>query len=172
MTCDRCTAITKNGTRCKLHTCRTLKYCWIHLKSIDGLQIKKSGIPNADLGLFATKSFPYSKTRVDPTITYYSARTISDTPNRGSEYVLKVNDKPQYLDSWSPSNFVGRYINSFKNHPDKSKRRANVRFTKGSRIYRKDDRYVVPIKQKAMKINKGDELFINYGSDYPIMKQI
>jgi len=171
MACDRCIAITKNGTRCKLHTCRTLKYCWIHLKSIDGLQIKKSEIPNADLGLYAAKSFPYSKTKVDPTITYYSANTISDIPDKNSEYVLKVNDKPQYLDSWNQNNFVGRYINSFKNHPDKSKRRANVRFTKGSRIFRKDDRYVVPIKQKT-KIEKGDELFINYGKDYPIMKQI
>jgi hypothetical protein len=83
---------------------------------------------------------------------------------------LKVNNH-EYLDSWNPSNFVGRYINSFKNHPDEKKRLANVRFAKGSRIYRKDDRYVVPIKQKK-KIAKGDELFINYGSDYPIMKQI
>ena len=168
MPCEQCQAITKNGTRCKLHTCRTLKYCWIHLKSIDGLQIKTSEVPDAGLGLFSTKKRPYSKNKADPTITYYSSDRISDNPNERSDYILEVSDN-QYLDSENPNNFVGRYINSFKNHPTKSKRKANVRFTQGTRIFKKDDRYVVPIKQKA-KIDKGDELYINYGSDYPIVR--
>tara|TARA_R110002012_G_scaffold158318_3_gene319718 strand:- start:1809 stop:2315 length:507 start_codon:yes stop_codon:yes gene_type:complete len=168
MPCGQCEATTKNGTRCKLRTCRTLKYCWIHLKKIDGLQIKKSEIPDAGLGLFSTKNRPYSKTKTNPTITYYSAERISDKPNEESDYILKVS-KNHYLDSQNPRNFVGRYINSFQYHQDRLKRRANVRFTRGTTIYKKDDRYVVPIKQKT-KINKGDELYINYGADYPIVK--
>jgi len=167
MPCPKCIAITKNGTSCKRNTCVRFPYCFQHMKSIEGLQLKKSEINDAGLGLFATRNFPLSSTRKqDPTITYYSSKNITNRPNNDSAYVLKVNNK-QYLDSKDPSNFSGRYINSFKNHPDIHKRNANVRFTKGVKIYEKNNRYVVPIKQKK-PIKKGDELYLNYGTDYLI----
>ena len=170
MPCPQCQAMTKNGTKCKLHTCKRYPYCWIHQRSVEGLEQKRSSIPDGGLGLFATRQFPYSKSRKMKPITYYSSKRISHHPNPNSEYVLKVNNK-QYLDSEDPSNFAGRYINSFKHHPERAKRKANVRFTQGSRIYEKDNRFVVPIYQKK-KIDKGEELFINYGNQYPIQRQI
>ena len=113
MPCPKCIAITKNGTSCKRNTCVRFPYCFQHMNSIEGLQLKKSEINDAGLGLFATRNFPLSSTRKqDPTITYYSSKNITNGPNDDSAYVLKVNNK-QYLDSNDPSNFSGRYINSF-----------------------------------------------------------
>ena len=165
MPCPNCIAITKAGTRCKRNTCVRYPYCFQHLRLISGLELKKSEIHDAGLGLFASRDFPIKTNRTkDPTITYYSSKSITQQPSPDSAYVLEVN-KNQYLDSKDPSNFAGRYINSFKNHPHISKRQANVRFTQGQSIYKKDERYVVPIKQKKA-IKKGDELYINYGQNY------
>tara|TARA_R110000787_G_scaffold12859_5_gene41083 strand:- start:3534 stop:4058 length:525 start_codon:yes stop_codon:yes gene_type:complete len=172
MVCPQCKAITEKGTRCKRHTCVRFPYCFQHLRLIDGLELKDSEIPNSGTGVFATKDFPLKqkdKGSKKP-IAYYSAKEITHEPDPFSSYVLQVN-KREYLDSKDPSNFTGRYINSFKNHPDTTKRNANVRFTGNQRIYRKDDRYVVPIKQtKAIK--KGDELRLNYGNAYPFERQV
>ena len=174
MGCPQCQAITEAGTRCKRHTCVRYPYCYQHMRIKEGLALKKSDIPNAGTGVFATRDFPLNKKlmnlKAKRPIAYYSAKEITDKPDPDSAYVLKVN-KNQYLDSKSPSNYTGRYINSFKNHPDKSKRGANVRFAANNRIYEKDDRFVVPIRQ-SKPIKKGDELYINYGNAYPFERQV
>jgi hypothetical protein len=167
MPCPKCIALTKKGTSCKRNTCVRYPYCFQHQKIIEGLELKNSEINDAGLGLFATKNFPLPyKRNQDPTITYYSSKKISNEPNPNSSYVLRINSN-QYLDSEDKSNYSGRYINSFKHHPEIKKRFANVRFTKGSKIYFKNNRYIVPIKQKK-PIKKGDELYLNYGADYSI----
>jgi len=147
-------------------------YCYQHLRIHEGLELKGSDIPYAGTGVFATRDFPYTakEKRADKPIAYYSAKQISSDPDPNSRYVLRVSDK-QYLNSNSPSNYTGRYINSYRNHPIKSKRKANVRFGANQRIYRKLDRYVVPIKQ-VRPIKKGDELFLNYGNAYPFERQV
>lgn len=169
MVCPQCSAITDKGKRCKRNTCIKYPLCWQHMKTKEGLELKKSEIPDAGQGVFATRDFPYNNTKKGKTqnkpITYYSAKKISNKPNPNSAYVLRVNDK-EYLDSENPSNFSGKYINSFRNHPDVRKRYANVRFGASQRIYRKNDRFVVPILQKKT-IKKGDELYLNYGKMYP-----
>lgn len=161
MPCPQCQAITKDGTRCKRNTCVRYPLCFQHMKSIEGLEIKQSNIPNANLGLFATKEFPYNE-RNPPTITKYSSKQIENQENPDSDYVLKVGKK-RYLDSKDKSNYAGRYINSYVNDP--ALRPANVRFTAGSRIYPFNNRYYVPIKQ-IRQINKGEELLIDYGRNY------
>lgn len=172
MVCPECKAITDAGTRCKRRTCVRYPYCWQHLRLREGLELKDSEIPNAGTGVFAVKDFPLTKKNIKtkPPIAYYSAKTITHEPNPKSAYVLQVNDR-NYLDSKSPSNFTGRYINSFKNHPDRAKRKANVRFAANQRIYRKDDRFVVPIRQ-SKPIKKGEELLLNYGTLYPFERQV
>ena len=147
--------MTKSGNRCKNRTCRQYPYCWTHLKSIDKLQVKQSTIQNAGKGLYyvGKKNFPKGKKIVD-----YSAKVITRTENPDSDYVLKVGDG-RYLDSKDTSNYVGRYIN------DGRGRSNNVRFTKGTRIYTKNDRKIVPIyTTKVIKPNT--ELKLNYGRTY------
>ena len=58
--CQRCTANTKRGTRCKNRTCRD-DLCWQHLKKEKHLRIKKSQIPGAGLGLWTTRKFKPSE---------------------------------------------------------------------------------------------------------------
>ena len=167
MVCPQCEAITEEGTRCKRHTCVRFPYCFQHMRIIEGLALKDSDVPDAGKGVFATQDFPL---KAKKPIAYYSAKEITHKPDPNSAYVLKVNNN-EYLDSKSPSNYTGRYINSFKNHPDKKKRKANVRFAKNQRIYWKDNRAVVPIRQ-IKPIKKGQELFLNYGNAYPFERQV
>ena len=155
--CSQCSAITSKGGRCKNNTCATYPYCWIHLKSIDKLRVKQSTIARAGKGLFyvGKKTFPVNKKIVD-----YSSKGVSKTPNKNSKYVLKVGER-RYMDSKDTDNFVGRYINASRG----TGRPPNVRFTKGRKIYDKNDRKVVPIYTKQ-KIKPNTELLLNYGRNY------
>lgn len=157
--CRRCIAKKTDGTQCKNNTCRQYPYCWIHLKSIDKLQVKQSTIPNANKGLFYVGKEPI---RPHKKITEYSAETISTQPNPNSNYVLQVS-KDKYLDAENPLNFVGRYINDKRN----TNKTANTRFTRGTRIYDKHDRKYVPI-YTSRTIKPNEELLINYGRRFNI----
>jgi len=156
MGCERCLATKANGVRCKNRTCKQYPYCWIHLKSKDKLQVKSSTIQGAGKGLFyvGKQNFPKGKKIVD-----YSAKTITRSAHPTSAYDLQVSEG-RYLNADDPSNYVGRYINDGRNP-----RINNVRFTKGTRIYEKNNRFVVPIySTKVIKPNT--ELFMPYGRLY------
>ena len=55
--CQRCFAQTKTAAQCSRTTCKYLPYCHTHLKSICGLKVAPSTIPNAGDGLYATRDF-------------------------------------------------------------------------------------------------------------------
>ena len=158
--CLQCSALKKNGQRCSLNTCVQFPYCWIHLKSIDKLQIKKSTVPNAGKGLFYV-----GKTDLKPKVrvTLYSSKEITRKDIEG-DYVLQVSSK-QFLDGKDKSNFVGRYINSMKG----TGKQPNVRFGTGYRISKKtvngETRYTIPIVT-IKKIKPNTELLLDYGKDY------
>ena len=155
MKCPRCKATTAKGVRCKNLTCMQYPYCWIHLRSVDGLQIRDSSIKGFGKGLFATREH-----KKDKKITNYSAKQIDTLPNRTCGYALEVG-KNRYLNAIDKSNYVGRYINDSRGTSNKN----NLRFTKSRRVYYKENRYMVPIYTKK-KIKKGEELFLNYGKSY------
>ncbi len=159
MPCDRCNAITATNNRCKLRTCVRFPYCWIHLRSIDGLMVRASTIPGAGLGLFANRRFQRNHR-----ITKYSSHEISRTANQDSDYVLKISAN-QFMDSESLRNYPGRFINSNAN----TGRPANARFAQGYQIHR-DNRYNLRwISVYAIRrIEKGDEILIDYGDEYNI----
>jgi hypothetical protein len=156
--CSRCQATTKSGGQCKLTTCKLYPYCWIHLKSKDGLQVKKSTIDGAGEGLFyvGKQEFPANKN-----IALYSTKKVSSTPISG-HYVLQVS-KNKFIDSKNKQNFVGRYINSNKG----TKRPPNVRFSSGRVVKKVKDRETIPIISKK-KIKKGSELLLNYGKSFKL----
>jgi len=157
--CDLCKAKTKDGTPCKNRTCKNFPYCWVHLKSKDKLQVKKSTIKGAGQGLFyvGKKSFPPNKK-----ITEYSSKEVSSKANPKSDYVLEIGRK-RYLDSKDKSNFPGRYINDNRT----TGKKPNVRFTSGTRVYDKSNRKTVPIISKST-IKPNTELLLYYGKDYNI----
>ena len=55
---DQCRLNKKNGTRCKKRCQIGMSICWIHLLSQCHLRIKKSGIRNAGMGVFALDNGP------------------------------------------------------------------------------------------------------------------
>lgn len=132
------------------------------MKVSDTLEVRTSTIPGAGKGLFYVGATPIGPNRK---ITEYSAHQVDSQMNPKSFYVLQVGEG-RFLDSENPSNAPGRYINSSKG----SGRRANVRFTMGSRIYHSGGRYWVPI-YTTKTINPGTELLINYGQKYRLPKQ-
>jgi hypothetical protein len=156
--CSRCQAKTKSGNQCKLNTCKQFPYCWIHLKSKEGLQVKKSTVSGGGEGLFyvGKKDFPANKK-----IVLYSAKEVSTTPISGN-YVLEVSAK-KFIDSKSKQNFVGRYINSIKG----TKKQPNVRFSSGRTIKKVKGRETIPVITKK-KIKKGSELLANYGTSFKV----
>ena len=155
--CVQCKATTKDGQRCKLQTCVRYPYCWIHLKSIDKLQVKNSSISGAGKGLYYVGKTPIAK---DHKIVNYSAKQVSKEKTPDSKYNLQIG-KARFLDSKNPLNFVGRYINATKG----TDKQPNVRFTRGTIIYDKDGRKTVPIYTKK-RIQPNTELLLNYGSSY------
>jgi uncharacterized protein len=46
-----------NGKRCNAQTTITHPYCWRHTQKVLGVTVRKSAIPFAGLGLFATRMF-------------------------------------------------------------------------------------------------------------------
>jgi hypothetical protein len=51
---QQCTAPNSKGEQCKSKTCNG-QYCWTHLKKLEKLRIKKSGVPEAGRGLFVVE---------------------------------------------------------------------------------------------------------------------
>lgn len=158
--CVQCSATSKSGARCKLNTCMQFPYCWVHLKSIDKLQVKDSTVPNSGKGLFyvGKKDFPAKKR-----ITLYSSQKLGREKVEG-DYVLEVSSK-QFIDAKDKLNYVGRYINSIHS----TGKRPNVRFGTGSVVTKKTvaggARYTYPIIS-SKRIKPNTELFLSYGKSY------
>ena len=160
MPCTQCQATSKTSKqRCKNRTCKQYPYCWIHLKSLDKLQIKKSTIAGAGEGLFYVGKKPFPK---DKNVALYSSKQVYKTKPSNSNYVLQVSAN-QYIDGRDRSNFVGRYINSSKH----SGKQSNVRFSKTTTVKEVKGRKAVPIVS-TKKIPPKTELLLNYGKDYKI----
>ena len=138
-----------------MRTCERFPYCWVHLKSIDGLVVKDSTVPDAGRGLFATRRFKRGKR-----VTKYSGRVVRKG-TRG-DYVLNIN-QTQSLDAGGLNNLPGRFIND----PKGTRRRANVRFSRSSRINTDNatgKRYVPIIALRT--IQPGHEVLVNCGRNY------
>lgn len=146
----RCTANNRRGTRCKARTCNN-HFCYTHLDKEMGLRIKKSDIPGAGRGLFATRDF-----RPDENITGYSG-DISDDPDvdhGGSIYVMGISERTS-VDAARRNTMPGRLIND----PVHTGKESNCTWV--------IDRNAKKVRVKATKaIKKGDEILISYGPGY------
>lgn len=158
MPCRRCSAIKPDGTQCRLTTCVRFPYCWIHLKSINGLVVKTSTVPGAGKGLFTT----VARQRGDVILRYTGERLTqaqldSRYGDRLALYAVIVDhtdrgSQRRYIDATDPQHSsVARYINDCK------RRRCNTDFhTDGENVDVVANR----------RIAAGDEVFVSYGSEY------
>ena len=153
--CDRCVATTKSGARCRRRTCRGEK-CWIHLKSQDNLRVKRSGIANAGLGLYALK-----KLKKNEKIAAYKGDHLTKAqfdaryPGKGTaEYVFCGNSK-NCIDGRKTSSSVARFSNDARG----SRMRNNARLTW-------DGRRRQAFIKASTSIPKDREILTGYGRTY------
>lgn len=147
---QRCEGRTRRG-QCKLNT-RKGKYCHIHLELKEGLKIKPSTLPNAGMGLFATKQFHQGE-KITP---YTGDLVVSHDPSYGNAYVLQLKQNPPtFIDARKTTAGAGRYSNSC---------RGGQCVNNANFVYDRL-RKVANIKAKKL-IKPGQEILTAYGRGY------
>lgn len=166
--CDRCIAVTKSGTRCKLRTCKTGPYCWIHTESLSHLRVLPSHVPNAGLGLYAMKRKAHNNEIVfkkDDKITDYKGRILTNAQylpltNAQTTYVIQTSNN-KYINANRTNDPVGRYVNDCRGpHPVVNWRNnCNSRFACANGANQCSIRATKNIRQ-------GNEILADYGNAY------
>lgn len=141
---NRCAAMTVKGTRCNRKTRRGYM-CTQHAVKIEGIRIKKSGIPNAGEGLFAAKDFPADKKVVD----YLG--DLSNNPIHGP-YVLELADD-KFVDA-AKSKYVGGYANTCRRGDHCTNNSKLTSYMGVGRI------------KTTRPIKAGKEIYTQYGRSY------
>ena len=147
----QCTKIKPDGTQCKN---RTLKgpTCYIHALQ-RGLRVKISSIPDAQMGLFATKDY-----RRNELIDEYKGSVIegpSDAIEDNKDYIISLNNN-YHIDGEDPNSSFARFINDKRRH-------ANTKFTADNR----NRKINVRAKNNIRATKKHPkELYVSYGRDY------
>ena len=157
-TCDRCTADTLRGTRCRNRSCRgTL--CWQHLKKEHGMRVKPSGVAGAGLGLWTLR--PITQDTLLPVKYYGEHKTRGQvTAEYGAnlgEYVACNTRGNHCVDGKRTGSSVARYMNHRRENENVmwSNYGSNAR---GSHFNLRTIRY----------IPANTEIFIDYGDEYGI----
>jgi len=146
MPSQRCTAQTKRGGHCRQRTAKG-QYCWNHLRSIEGLRLRKSAIPGAGLGLHAARALPKGKHLL------YSGDSVELRSDQdGGPYYLQVANS-RAIDAARANTAEGRWVND----PRGSGHRANCRF-----VVHQGRACVEAMRE----IQKDEELLVSYGAGY------
>lgn len=150
----QCSATAASGNRCKLRTTKS-EWCWIHLKKLHNLRVKKSNIPNANMGLFVAKNKIKPRSRV----VEYTGTTSSE-PIQG-DYVLEVSSN-HFIDAQHPKN-TARFANkcTIANKRSGYCRGNNAKFTADRRT---NKAYLSALKG----IQPNEEVYVDYGRDFVI----
>jgi hypothetical protein len=158
--CVRCQGGTR-GRQCKRTVCIGLPVCWQHARTYYNIRIKDSNIQGAGKGVFVDRPRTAQGVLVfkkkDKICPYYGDVLNEDEYNaraRNPIYTLRLRggENPLYEDA-----ACERGIGSIINHT--TTRNSNVRFSIGNNPKKG---WIVATKN----IYNGDELLVNYGSDY------
>ena len=157
--CVQCAAPTLTGNRCKNRTCIYTEFCNIHAKSILGLVLKKSGIPNSGKGLFTLVDIKKKQN-----IVRYTGEIISQDEHniRDSGYGLKLSDN-KIMDARSTQSCIGRYSNTCKTANKRAKhcKDNNARFV----INPRNDTVWI---RATKNIPANSEIFVSYGRGFRV----
>ena len=142
---DACNAAAVHGPKCKYHT-----------RAIDGLAVRKSRIPRAGSGLFATRGKAENE---------FVADYIGDVLDREAlssryavdqaRYALEIRAN-SFIDAADPTSCLGRYANHSE-EPNAVlflRKKKGVAYAGGLRTVR--------------RIRAGDEITVDYGPDYDV----
>ena len=77
LTCQQCSATSRNGAQCKRQVCMWLPYCWQHTASLLGLKMDGSQALRGAMGLFTTR-----KIQADEMVAPYGGDVLTDAQVR------------------------------------------------------------------------------------------
>ena len=156
--CVRCNALTNAKKRCKRQTCKYGPYCFQHTRSIEGVEIKKSKLPGAGLGLFATRKF-----KKGSRVTTYGGEVISqaESDRRDSGYALTIG-RGRVLDGRATSSGNGRYVNSCRRSNRKHCSSNNAQLP----VLQRRNGRVKGTLRVSRTILPGSEIYASYGPNY------
>ena len=146
---NQCTAQTKAGKQCTRITRKQIPYCYQHTRSLLGVEIKKSTISNAGLGVFTTKPFAANEI-----ITPYVGETVTKAQKEEqygdnvAPYTLQLSEN-KFIDS-ACKRGTGSFVNTNPGH-------NNARL-----IYHHSYATV----RATRPIPAGKEIFVTYGPQY------
>ena len=159
--CQRCSARNVNNRQCARRTCKIAHVCWQHLKSIYHLQVKKSRIPGAGLGLFTTEPIKVRRGGTQRIVQYaarnrfthkLTERAVDDLYGDGLAVYVWCKNRNECYDARSTQSTNARRANGC-DRPGQ-RQQCNARITQGGWL----------VAQKS--IPKGGEIFIPYGPEY------
>ncbi len=157
----QCEAIKPSGERCKKHCVIGSDFCYIHTKNKLKLQIKKSSISQAGLGLFAFGPANKIIFKNNQRICLYNGEFIDEAElleryaDDTAPYGVRLhneNGQPRYEDA-----AIERGIGSLANH-SKNKSKINARLS----INKQNRAQLIATKD----IKGGKEILIDYGNEY------
>ena len=147
---QRCTANNRLGRQCGSRTTKG-QYCWNHLRSVDGLRIKASGINGAGLGLFTSRPFKKGEH-----ITSYSGDYAAlRGPRDGGAYDLEIT-KHRAIRAARTNTAPGRWLNDA---------RGNSELTNNTEFVMDRNRGTGRLRA-TRNIPAGAELLVPYGASY------
>lgn len=148
----RCNAHLRKSNRPCNRTVAHGEKCWFHSQIDDGLRVKKSKIPNAGRGLFATKAIP-SHHLIDkfkgPTL---SENQVEKLPESRQQLCVPKNNG-KFIDSSKTNSCYARYANEARH-----KRDENSSITETKRGGSSN-----PELESDKPIKKGQEIKTYYG---------
>jgi hypothetical protein len=159
--CHQCTAATESGSRCRLRTCATGPYCWIHTRKLEHLRVKPSGVHGK--GLFADDPQAARRDVVfnrNDLVTEYKGDVYTRDEARAlpnNSYVINAGSG-FYVDAQKTDSSVGRYSNDCR----RTGKRCNARFWTSRRAVN-DGRVWISAKEP---IRNGQEILTSYGAGY------
>lgn len=149
----QCAFVAPDGTRCRRLTTITHPYCAHHMRLVHGVEVRRSTIPGAGMGLFAVRHIPKDVYLFD----YDGDRlSVSEYTERYAElgfgpYAIELSPSV-IIDAYRTDAGIARYICTYHG----SGRRPNVRYySTGQRVEIWTIRPIEP----------GDELLADYGRE-------
>jgi hypothetical protein len=164
MPSQQCVAFTKQGTACKRRTCRG-HHCADHMRLLQRLAIRQSGIPGAGLGLFMAKGKGAKPFRRGDRIVLYSGDWAHLLPgdagdHLGGPYFLQIT-RTLAVDAARTNTALGRWANAPHGAEDAQGRplRPNAQLVLDRRSRQGSLR-------ASATIQPGDEILVSYGRTY------
>lgn len=130
------------------------------------MEVKRSLIPGAGLGLFACKHFPKNTL-----VGYYGGKILPAESVTASDYIIdnhSTTNFNNYLDASQSTGGICRYINDHNNHkqprPRPNDAASTPRFYYNARFASYKERKAKVMTLKGVDV--GEEFYINYGAAY------